>query len=108
MKEHCYQFLRDLSDAGEVLKSATERIGEFIAHLKRHDADFSRITKDMMLTKYPFIEAIRVEIKNNIFKVNKENLKKEANQSPEVAEEPEAADDDKQDVEESGKEGSDN
>ena len=72
IKDKVYPYLSNLALQGEELQSSTKRIPGFIEHLAEDDPDFGKIKASHMKTTYAFIEALRVEIKNSIAKINKE------------------------------------
>ena len=72
IKRESYGYLITLSENGEVLKSSTERISGFIERLEKYDADFKKIKPSIRKTTYAFNEAIRIHLKNQITKINKE------------------------------------
>ena len=72
IKDHCYEYLKGLSDAGETLQKSTPQVNGFIEHLKTKDSDFGKIKPSLRICSYKFVECIRVEIKNKIAKINKE------------------------------------
>jgi hypothetical protein len=59
IKEQSYDYLKALSDDGEVLTKATERISGFIEVLEQYDADFKKIKPSLRKPSYLFIEGIR-------------------------------------------------
>ena len=72
IKENAYEYLSTIALKGEKLESSTMRIPGFISYLTDLDSDFGKIKTEHMVTTNAFIEAIRVEIKNNITKIEKE------------------------------------
>ena len=72
IKENAYEYLSTIALKGEMLESSTMRIPGYISFLTEFDSDFGKIKDEHMVTTNAFIEAIRVEIKNNITKIEKE------------------------------------
>ena len=72
IKSHSRDYLRSKKVENQPMKGGSKYIAGFIEVLADHDADFGKIKPDMIKTSYPFIEVIRMELKNKITKINDE------------------------------------
>ena len=95
IKEHSYDYLKEKFLNGEDLAGATAHIPGYIEKLTEFDADFGKIKPHMCKTTHLFIDAIRMDLKNKIKKINDEAKNAEAEE-----EEPEEEDQEEEPEEE--------
>ena len=71
-RSKAYPYLEELALKGDKLESSTAQIPGFIAHLSQTDQEFGKIKPAHIVTTHKLIEAIRLELKNNIVKIKKD------------------------------------
>ena len=87
IKKHSLIYLRTKKVDQQPLKGATKFIEGFLEVLSQHDADFGLIKADMIKTSYPFINSIRIDLKNKVTKINNEPDKVKSEQNKDEKEE---------------------
>ena len=93
MKANSYHFVADWWKKGGGLDSPTSLLPEFIKELGANDDKIAKIKSHQIKTNLPFIDEIRIELKNKISQVQ-QAIKKGDIKEDDRSNDDEAADDD--------------